>query len=246
MFWNKKSKTHKTKLTSVGCDIPDDFPSEWHEEIKTLLVKYKDTNLPEWKSFSVGWNGLVYRYRAMTEYDDIFTASISKFGSSPCPEERYQQGKALFGFFVNAVSIIECFFYAVFWISTIIKPSLSPISAKNLKSLYSTNITEKYEHEFPKETLTKKLRAVIGCPQYKDMKDMRDVLSHRGMLPRNFYAGGERDGKTTMPNNPKDLSSKWVYDNYIDKETTAKLREFLSTELESLTSETVKFCKLML
>ena len=72
MFWNKKSKTHKTKLTSVGCDIPDDFPSEWHEEIKTLLVKYKDTNLPEWKSFSVGWNGLVYRYRAMTEYDDIF------------------------------------------------------------------------------------------------------------------------------------------------------------------------------
>jgi hypothetical protein len=36
-----------------------------------------------------------------------------------------------------------------------------------------------------------------------------------------------------------------VLNNYIDKETTAKRRKFLSTELESLTSETVKFCKLL-
>jgi len=246
MLWNKKSKIHKTKLTSVGCDVPDDFPSEWHEEIKKLLIKYKEPNLTEWESFSVGWNGLVYRYRAMTEYDEIFTTSISKFGSSPRPEERYHQDKALFGFFVNAVSVIECFFYAVYWISIITKPNLSPTSAKNLKFLYAANITEKYEHEFPKETLTKKLRAFVGCPQYINMKDMRDVLSHRGKLPRNFYQGGERHGKTTMPNNPKDLSSKWAYDNFIDEETTAKLHKFLSTELESLTSETVNFCKLML
>jgi hypothetical protein len=245
MFWKKKPKMHKTKLTSVGCDVPDDFPSEWHEETKQLLVKYKDTKLTEWKSFSVGWNGIVYRYRAMTEYDEIFTTSISKIGSSPPPEERYHQDKALFGFFVNAVSVIECFFYAVFWIGIIIKPSLSPMDAKSLQSLYPKDISKKYEKEFPRENLTKKLRAFIGCPQYTDMKDMRDVLSHRGKLPRNYYAGGERDGKTTMPNNPKESTSKWVLNNYIDKETTAKRRKFLSTELESLTSETVKFCKLL-
>jgi len=62
---------------------------------------------------------MAYRYRALAEYDEEFTASVM-VSTSPAPEERYRQGKTLFWFFVNAVSVIECFFYSANCIASIL------------------------------------------------------------------------------------------------------------------------------
>jgi len=231
---------HKTTLTSVGFTVPSDFPSEAHERIHRLLVKYKDTNPIQWRSFGLGWNGLAYRYRAMAEYDEQYASSIEAFGNSPPPEERYKQGKALFGFFVSAVSTIECFFYSTYWFGAILKPGKFPASSKALK-LYPVDIAKKFEVDFPGDSLSKQMIRCVHEPMYAEMKDVRDALSHRGMLPRQFYRGGERNGMATMPTNPKDLSNQWQYNLSIDERTTAIRRQWLSGQLKGLTSAANNF-----
>lgn len=57
------------KLTTVGFEPPSDFPVEAYETVHLYLTKYKDTNKAQWQLFSLGWNGLAYRYRALVEYD---------------------------------------------------------------------------------------------------------------------------------------------------------------------------------
>ena len=241
-IWAKKSSMHKTTLTSVGFIVPSDFPSEAYERIYRLLVKYKDINPIQWQSFGLGWNGLAYRYRAMAEYDEQYTSSIKTFGNSPPFEERYKQGKALFGFFVSAVSTIECFFYSTYWVGAILKPSKFPSNSKALK-LYPVDIAKKFEADFPEDSLSKQMVRCVHEPTYAEMKDVRDALSHRGMLPRHFYRGGERNGMATMPTNPKDLSNQWQYDLSIDERTTATRRQWLSGELKGLTSAANNFCE---
>ena len=240
--WVKKSLMRKATLTSIGFSVPSDFPSESYEKIHRLLVKYKDINPIQWQSFGLGWNGLAYRYRAMAEYDEQYTSSIKSFGNSPPSEERYKQGKALFGFFVSAVSTIECFFYSTYWVGAILKPRKFPSNSKALK-LYPINIAKKFEADFPEDSLSKQMIRCVHEPTYAEMKDVRDALSHRGMLPRHFYRGGERNGMATMPTNPKDLSNQWQYDLSIDERTTATRRQWLSGELKGLTSAANNFCE---
>lgn len=222
--------------------MPSDFPSEAHERIHKLLVRYKDTNPVQWQSFGLGWNGLAYRYRAMAEYDEEYTSSIKALGNSPPPEERYKQGKALFGFFVSVVSTIECFFYSTYWVGTILKPTWFPSNSKAL-GLYPTDVAQKFEADFPEDTLTKQMVQCVHNTTYAETKAIRDALSHRGMLPRRFYRGGERDGMATMPTNPKDLSNQWQYDLSIDERTAATRCQWLSSELKGLTSAANDFCE---
>jgi hypothetical protein len=222
--------------------VPSDFPSETYEKISRLLVKYKDTNSKQWMSFGLGWNGLAYRFRAMAEYDEQYTSSIKSFGNSPPFEERYKQGNALFGLFVNAVSIIECCFYSTYWVGAILEPSRFPSNAEVIK-LYPKNVADKFNATFPGDALTKQMIHCVHERTYDDMKDIRDVLSHRGMLPRRFYGGGERSGKATIPTNPKDLSDKWQYDFPIDESTTEVRRQWIANELKVLVSTIHKFCE---
>lgn len=240
--WAKKPSTRKATLTSVGFIVPSDFPSEAYETIYKLLVKYKDTNQVQWQSFGLGWNGLAYRYRAMAEYDEQCSSLIRAFGNSPPSEERYKQGTALFGFFVSAVSTIECFFYSTYWPGAILKPEQFPSDSKAVR-LYPKDIAEKFEAAFPDDSFSKQMLRCVHESTYAEMKDIRDVLSHRGMLPRRFYRGGERNGMATMPTNPKELSNQWHYDLSIDETTTATRRQWLSGELERLVSAAKDFCE---
>jgi hypothetical protein len=240
--WLKRPSTRNTTLTSVGFIVPSDFPSEAYERIHGRLVKYKDTNRVQWHSFSLGWNGLAYRYRAMAEYDEQYSSLIRTFGNSPPSEGRYKQGKALFGFFVTAVSTIECFFYSAYWVGAILEPGTFPSDAKAIK-LYPLDIAKKFEATFPGDSFSKQMTQCVCESTYAEMKDIRDVLSHRGMLPRRFYRGGERNGMATMPVNPKDLSDQWQYELSIDERTTATRRQWLSGELEHLTSAANDFCE---
>lgn len=232
----------ETRLTSVGFVVPPDFPSEAHDRIHALLVKYKDTNPVQWRSFGFGWNGLAYRYRAMAEYDEQYTSLMQAFGNSPPPEERYKQGKALFGFSVSAVSAIECFFYSCYWVGAILKPSELPSSAKAVSRLYPVDIARIFVAVFPEDSFSQQMERCVHEPMHAEMREVRDALSHRGMLPRHFYRGGERNGMATMPTNPKDLSNEWQYDLLIDERTTAIRRQWLSGQLKNLTSAAISFC----
>lgn len=234
--------TKETKLASLGLLMPPGFHTGAHDKVHSCLVKYKDTHPTQWRSFGLGWNGVAYRYRAMAEYDEQFTTSIKNSGNSPPSEERYKQDNTLFGFFVCAVSTIECFFYSTYWMGVILKPNEFPSDSKNLKYLYAENIADKLNANFHGDALTEQMRRCIDDPMYTDMKDIRDVLSHRGMLPRTFYRGGGRDGMATMPTNPKDTSDQWQFDLQVDVQTTASRRQWLDNMLKKLIAAADDFC----
>ena len=239
----KRSSFGETKLTSIGFAMPLDFPSEAYEKTSGILVKYKDTHPTQWVSFGLGWRGLKNRYRAMVEYNEEFTQSIKKHGNSPPFEERYKQEKALFGFFVSAISTIECFFYSTYLVGAILKPDRFTSDFESLKYLYPQNVMEKFVANFHGEALTGKMKECVDDHMYIGMRDMRDVLSHRGELPRSFYRGGERNGMATMPTNPKDTSDLWRYDFSIDENTTATYHQWLYETLKGLTSAAADFCE---
>jgi len=75
--------------------------------------------------FGMEWISLPLR--ALVDYGEEFTTSV-KASNSPPPEERYKQEKALFGFFVNAASAIECFFYSAYCMASILNPDTFRVS----------------------------------------------------------------------------------------------------------------------
>lgn len=231
-----------SKLTTVGFMAPLDFPEEAYNKVHACLNKYKDTHRVQWELFSLGWNGLAYRYRALAEYDEQFTTSVN-LSISPPPEERYKQGKAFFGFFVNAISVIDCFFFSTYCMASILKPDVFSLMESGDLNFSPKKVVSKFRAEFSHDSLLTKMKQCIKHSTYWKINDIRRVLIHRGMPPRKFYKGGERNGMATMPNNLPVPSDQWQYDLPIDERTTATYRQWLSGELKGLTSAADNFCE---
>ncbi len=232
-----------TVLSSVGYQMPPDFPAHQYDKVSSALLKCKDTHRAQWISFGLGWKGVAYRYRALFEYDDQFTASVIEYSNSPIFEERYNQGKALFGFFANATAEIESFFYSNYCIASILKPDVFSIAdADKLRNIYPSSVKEKFQTCFPTDCITVMMDECIKDNIYKKLGEVRDVLTHRGMPPRSFYRGGERDGMATIPDNIKAPVDQWLYDLPIDEKTTASRRIWVSDTLKVLIAATDHFC----
>ena len=233
------------KLNTVGFEAGPDFPTEVYNKIHSCLNKHKDTHKTQWALFGLGWNGLVYRYRALVEYDEDFTQSI-KISASPPPEERYKQGKAFFGFFVNALSVIECFFFSAYCIASILEPDEFSVSKCDDLESQPRDTKERFDAKFHDDRLTAAMQRCLHESTYWKMNDVRRVLLHRGMPPRRFYKGGERDGMTTMPKNLPAPSDQWQFDFPVDAETTKSCRQWLSQILKELIEALDEFCTLRL
>jgi hypothetical protein len=124
-----------------------------------------------------------------------------------------------------------------------LKPYEFPIeTSEDLRRVYPGNVFKKFDTAFRDDALNKQMKECIDEPTYLEISNIRDVLSHRGVLPRNFYEGGQRYGMATIPANPKDLLPEWRYDLPIDKETTTSRRRWLSEELTKLVEATYDFC----
>jgi hypothetical protein len=229
------------KLTTVGFTAPPDFPAEAYNKLHSCLNKYKDTHRVQWTLFSLGWNGLAYRYRALAEYDEQFTISVN-LSNSPPPEERYKQGKAFFGFFVNAISAIDCFFFSTYCMASILKPDVFPLTKSSDLEFSPANVASKFRAEFSQEPLLTEMKRCIKHSTYWEINDIRRVLTHRGMPPRKFYAGGERNGMATMPTNLPAPSDQWQFDLPVDAQTTTSLRQWLCDTIKGLVAAANDFC----
>lgn len=233
---------HWVELGALGFKVPPNFPMSSYDEIRLILEKYKDTHKAQCKSFGLGWHGVAYRYRALFEYDLKFTDSVT-VSNAPPPEERYQQGKALFGFFINSLSVIECFFYAMYSIASILEPVRFPITRAEDLNFYPEHVESKYSSCFSGELIATEMNQCLNEPIYKDMKDIRNVITHRGMPPRAFHIGDDRNGMAFMPANIRDPSDQWHFDFPIDSQTTSTRRQWLVDSLNKLMKAACNFCK---
>jgi hypothetical protein len=76
---------------------------------------------------SGSWNAVLFRFVSCARSDDVLTGSVRRHGTSPAHPERFYQEEALFNFFVNGLSVLESFFYGLYWIGSMVDiPSQQP------------------------------------------------------------------------------------------------------------------------
>jgi len=219
-------------LLTTGLEMPPDFPADAYHAIHLKIAACVETHKETYSEFAGAWNALSYRYKAVAEYDQLFTASIVKHGSGPPHEERYRQERDLFGFFNNGFSIFESLSYAMFAAGSMLQPGHFPLATPRQKRAISVSTTiAAYKAAYPSDSIAPMLDATVKDPSLQELRDIRNVLSHRTAPGRTIQAaiGG-----------PVSDSDRWKLADVILDETTTSKRRVQTTRLFSSVLEAFK------
>jgi hypothetical protein len=114
------SQKSYSNLLMNGLTLPSNFPQESFARIYRAVEPYRQQ--ASYIQFIGAWNAVAYRFTAMVEYDERFTASIKANGPGPAEPLRYEQERDLFGFASNAYSMFDAFHYGMYVIGTFTAP----------------------------------------------------------------------------------------------------------------------------
>lgn len=243
--WRAKSLpgTAQTETSKcVGIRMPRGFNIAGHDAVNEQSAKYSRTHYKAWQSFAAAWNGVAYHARDASVHDFEFTRLIRK-STSPPPEERSAQESALFGFFSHSFSALECFFFAAYCLGSIVKPKEFPISEANDLKIHAREIASKFQSGFSGEPISTEMRRCLDSPPYKQIATLRNVLTHRGSLPRRFFKGGVQDGGSMIAANPDHTADRWVFSFAVDEGTTRDRATWLQETLNQLIDKASVFCE---
>jgi hypothetical protein len=172
--------------------------------------------------------------RAALDHEQVFSASVA-LSTAPPPDERYRQDHDLFGFVVSSLSAIECVYFAAYCIGSLLKPTDFPLSRPASLKFYPQDVSKRFQLAFPGDMLTDAMRAVLGDPEYKQLRDLRNVLAHRGTPPRmHFFRTSGPDTPSAIPSNLADLASTWRYNLQLNPQCLVPYRTWLEGSLDRL------------
>jgi hypothetical protein len=204
-------------VMTTGLFMPIDFPTGAYQAIHLKIAPHATNNKPVYDQFAGAWNAITHRYKAFAECDDLFSESISKYGAGPPAEERYRQERDLFAFFSNGFSTFEAFFYGAFAAGSILQPKQFPIATpQDQRRITAANTITAYRAAFPSAPFVGALDAVITDHAYMEMREIRNVLSHRSAPGRTMHVA---IGAEPAPD-------QWKLENIVlDNKTTATRRD---------------------
>jgi hypothetical protein len=176
-------------------DFPADFPTASVDSLHAYLSDRDPaaSETTEWKEWANGLNGVVYRFLGCDLEGASAIASLRASQSPPAPE-RLQQETALFRFFYEGLSCLECLYYALFFVGCLADPS-SFNAGINRRDVVPHRVTRCFIKRFANDLLTHRLDGVLNHPDFSEWSDIRNFLSHRGAAGRTFYAGGATHGR---------------------------------------------------
>jgi hypothetical protein len=208
---------------TTGLLMPADFPVEAYHAVHLKIAPRRTANEQVYNQFAGAWNALTYRYNAFAEYDDIFSTSILKYGAGPPAEERYNQERDLFGFFNSGFSTFEAFFYSAFAAGAFLQPNHFPIATpQDQRRITAASTIAAYRVAFPSDPFRAALEAALKEHAYVELRDIRNVLSHRSAPGRTMHVA---IGDEPAPD-------QWKLENIVlDKITTATRRDRACTLL---------------
>lgn len=204
----------------IGLPWPTDFPTNPYTRVSEQMGQNAQSHGDVWREFVGGWNGQLYRFIFCAESDDQFTSSIQRAGTSPAAEERLIQERALFTFIICGLSAVECFCYGLCGIASIVDPTRFKVTDPAYRSKISPEQTRDQfaaKGLFSQEPVTGSLQTTLGHQQYRDWKELRNILIHRSTPGRGFYRGG-----------PLDSQAIWSQSISINATTTPSRRTWLS------------------
>lgn len=185
-----------TSLNTTGVDAPGGFPAEIYNRVHQI-INYKASGHPNAIKFSGAWNALAYRNLEADECAVQFARHFAKYGSSPSSQERYHQERSIFDFYSAAVSCLDAVTFAIFAIASLKHGTTFPLSTeKDEKNATPDKLLAKLQANFPSDTITGAWEALCSNPQNKEIRDIRNVLTHRISPGRAHNVGGALDGQT--------------------------------------------------
>jgi hypothetical protein len=203
---------------------PADFPRAVCEEIHLKILPFSETRNAIYSQYLGATIALSYRFRALTDYSESFTASIISNAASRSGENRFKEERDLFGFFSNASSTFDAFFYSMFAIGAFFEVQLFPLASPDDERAVSANSTiAAYKKAFPNDPVIAALKQIVDDDTYKDVYRIRNILTHRSAPGRTFSVA---IGNDEVP------PDQWKVINIpLDKTTTHSRRAGVSSLL---------------
>jgi len=207
---------------SNGLDLPERFAAEDHTAIykrmsvlASLLHCEKD-NIRN--VFSSAWICVAYRIYAAIEHDDEFRDLIAK-GTAPPAFDRYRQERALFGCVTSTLSAFECFFMGAYAVGAAKGARGFPLGDPRHLVKYPRDVLAAFEKDYPSEPFTAQARAAIESTRFASLDELRNVLAHRGVLPRRHEEDVDNGtSKSSILKTP--LATEWEYATILNDQTT--------------------------
>jgi hypothetical protein len=203
-------------LSINALTMPDDFPATQFEAVyKKLGSVYGGRSEYDVFVFQA-LNAVAYRFKALAEYDQSFTASLNAHGADTAQPFRYEQERDLFGFFSNGFSVFEAFWFALFAVGTLIDPANFRLATdKAERAVRWEKMLEAYRKAFPGDPILNVLQTIVNDPAFRELKNIRHILTHRAV-------GGRALSATTGPPGPPDEIPR--LNIYLDAGTTRTRR----------------------
>ena len=172
----------------TGLVLPSSFPDGVFEAVKDRIFSKVPSATPAWEQLAASHNGVRYRLRACADYSEEFTRSVQRFGDSPPVDERYQQERQLFGFFVSGYSALDSFCFFMYFAAAHLQPSHFPTQLPgHIKSVGCKSTPAAFAKAFPGEDITAALDALTNDQTFKEWEGYRNILAHRAAPGRMMY-----------------------------------------------------------
>jgi hypothetical protein len=220
------------KSNALGIDLGDFIDVASFDRVSVQAW----TALPDQghrQAFSVGWNGMAYRALGAS----LSVAPFRQlFADEPAAHAlvRYQQDDFLFRFVTSASAAVDNAVYAAhvaalgFGGDAVSTTKLSDKRASMMKRISDVPQTAR---------LADVIEAELDSPAWKSLALSRDVMLHRGRMPRNHFAGGNFDGQMTIAQNPKASPPDWQNTVVFDAKRLDSWVEWLPQFIEACTRE---------
>ncbi len=210
------------KLSKFAIEMPDDFQVGAYEAVVVRLKDRRDQNPVCWGEYADAWKSIAWRFRACAEHDESFRDLLRKFGVSPQSQQRFNQERELFEFFVSGQSAVESFCYGAYAIGALLDSAMEKLLRGSPRDVTPKRTAADFQSKFSGTTLANSLSQLVLDQSFSEWSEIRNVLAHRGHPGRTFNVGGP--GPEAVWNIPKlelneDLTRKrrkWLADTLAD------------------------------
>jgi hypothetical protein len=170
--------------------MPSDFASvafdAFVERAGHLEDRYRKANSdkvnPDWAALASATNGLTYRWLALADAEKTFGSTFIK--TAKTTGDRYIEESALFAFFSNALSAVELSYFSIYTFAAQLEPTAFGSIRTNPTKIKPAHVAKTFSSKWPTEALTLELSGAVASQPYKDVAELRNILSHRGTPAR--------------------------------------------------------------
>ncbi|BCB27915.1 hypothetical protein SKTS_28010 [Sulfurimicrobium lacus] len=235
--------------STTGLQLPTGFDVASYDRVNeaaAVVANPNDAAAPwkqtSWFGYSAAWNGLALRLRSATEYDAEFGRLIA-ISTAPDQEVRYVQERALFGCIASSFSAVECFYMATYCLGAALSQSHFPLKDGEDLNKSPSQVVKSFQAWQRSDPFSQVLATEASSNEFKILKDLRNSLAHRGILPRQVFLSTDSDIPSAIPSNPKALARNFAYDATLSASTTSAHVQWVNETTSRLVSALQDFLK---